>query len=109
MNRHLLRLIWNRKRHNLLLAIEIFFSFVVVLGITAAGVNLVVNWATPLGYRIDNVWRIEVTAPPEDATPASGQPTRTAVVAREIFATLRALPGIDAVAGLSISPYSSNN
>lgn len=109
MNRHLLRLIWNRKRHNLLLAVEIFFSFLVVLGITAAGVNLLVNWTRPLGYGIDNVWRIEVTAPADDDIPSGDQPTRTAVVAREIFATLQSLPGIDAMAGLSIAPYSSND
>jgi putative ABC transport system permease protein len=109
MNRHLLRLIWNRKRHNLLIALEIFFSFLVVLAISAAGVNLLVNWFKPLGYRIDRVWRIEMNAPEESEAPSGEAPSRTAIAAREIFATLRSMPGIEAVAGLSIAPYSSSD
>ena len=51
MTRHLLRLIWNRKRHNLLLSIEIFFSFVVLLAVTVLLINVAVNYGQPLGYR----------------------------------------------------------
>jgi len=34
--RHLLRLVWNRKRSNALLMLEIFFSFLVVFAVATA-------------------------------------------------------------------------
>ena len=33
MTRHLMRLIWNRKRQNFLLTLEIFFSFIALFGV----------------------------------------------------------------------------
>ncbi len=37
MIRHLLKLIWNRKRSNLLITVEILFSFLVVFAVVATG------------------------------------------------------------------------
>lgn len=111
MNRHLLRLIWNRKRHNLLLSVEIFFAFVVVLAVTAAGVNLAANWFQPLGYGIDAVWRITVSAPIERQRSLDTAAANSAVAetVRQIVATLRALPGIESVAGVGVAPYDSGD
>ena len=33
MTRHLIRLIWNRKRQNFLLTVEMFFSFLTLFGV----------------------------------------------------------------------------
>ena len=60
MTRHLISLIWNRKRHNILLAAEIFFSFLVVFGIVSVGVFYVDNYRRPLGYTWDDVWRVRI-------------------------------------------------
>ena len=50
MIRHLLRLVWNRKRQNLLVALEIFLSFGVLFAIAfTVGVNYY-NWRQPLGF-----------------------------------------------------------
>ena len=44
MIRHLVRLIWNRKRQNLLLSIEILCSFLVVFVVLLIGLNFAVNF-----------------------------------------------------------------
>ena len=60
MTRHLVRLIWNRKRQNLLLTIEIFCSFLVVFVVSTLGIYFWDNYRQPLGYKWQNVWRVSV-------------------------------------------------
>ena len=49
MTRHLLKLIWNRRRTNLLLMAEIFFSFLVLFAVVTLGLFYFDNWRRPLG------------------------------------------------------------
>ena len=49
MIRHLLRLVWNRKRANALLMLEIFFSFLVVFVVSTAVAFAVSSWAIAAG------------------------------------------------------------
>jgi putative ABC transport system permease protein len=60
MTRHLIRLIWNRKRQNVLLTIEILCSFLVLFGIVIFALHFAVNARQPLGFAIDRVWAIEM-------------------------------------------------
>ena len=62
MVRHLFRLIWNRKRSNVLLLSEIFFSFVVLFGVATLLFNFGRNYVQPFGFRHDNVWRLTIEA-----------------------------------------------
>ena len=50
MTRHLLRLIWNRKRQNFLLTVEIFFSFLALFGVVLCAVHYANNSRQPLGF-----------------------------------------------------------
>ena len=50
MIRHLLRIVWNRRRTNLLIAIEIFLSFLVLVTVLTLGLYLVDNYRQPLGF-----------------------------------------------------------
>ena len=52
MTRHLLRLIWNRKRQNFLLTVEIFFSFLTLFGVVLIGMQYANNARHPTGYQI---------------------------------------------------------
>ncbi len=49
MIRHLFKLIWNRKRTNVLIMTEIFVSFLVLFAVVALGVYTADNWRRPLG------------------------------------------------------------
>jgi putative ABC transport system permease protein len=107
MTRHLFRLIWNRKRHNFLLAVEIFFSFIVLFGVVLMSVTFANNWRQPLGFSIDRVWRIEVDRKEPDDDPAVKQRHRETY--RQVLAMLHDLPEVEIAAGANISPYSGSS
>ncbi len=70
MTRHLLRLIWNRKRQNFLLTVEIFFAFLTLFGVVLFAVHFANNTRQPLGYDIDRLWSITVDRKESDEDPA---------------------------------------
>ena len=83
MTRHLLRLIWNRKRQNLLLTIEIFFSFLVVFGVVLFAAALREQRARSRSATtsiacgaIDVVGRTRDRPGPEDAAAAKARAAR---------------------------------
>jgi putative ABC transport system permease protein len=64
---HLFKLIWNRKKQNALLIIEMFVSFLVMFGIFTMMVYSYRNYKKPMGFDYNNVWVINF-APPENLT-----------------------------------------
>ena len=60
MTRHILKLIWNRKRTNLLMMVEIFVSFLVLFAVVGLGVYTADNWRRPRGFSIENVWDVAI-------------------------------------------------
>jgi putative ABC transport system permease protein len=107
MTRHLVRLIWNRKRQNFLLTVEIFFSFLVLVGVMLMAVSFADNWRRPLGFSIDRVWRIGVDRKEHDQDPAVK--ARHREMFRMLLAELRALSPVEVAAAGYNSPYDSSN
>lgn len=60
MIRHILKVMWNRKRANFLLIVEIFFAFLVLFALFSIGYYNIRNYLRPLGFSYDHVWRMEV-------------------------------------------------
>ena len=58
MIRHLLKLVWNRKRTNGLLILEIFFSFLVVFVVLSIGITHWERYRRPLGFDYRDVWTV---------------------------------------------------
>jgi putative ABC transport system permease protein len=58
--RHLWKLVWNRKKHHLLIVFEIFISFLAVFSVVAMGGNYLHRYRTPLGFSYQNVWMVNV-------------------------------------------------
>lgn len=56
MIRHLFLMIWNQKRRNLGLMLEIFFSFMVLFAVLTFILYNYNNYRQPLGFDYDNVW-----------------------------------------------------
>lgn len=104
MIRHLLTLMWNRKRRNALLCIEILFSFAVVAVLAVFALNYVNNWRLGIGYRIDDVW--VVVMGPSGRTGIGQLPETSGQVVRDLMATARSVPAVQAVTALNITPYS---
>ncbi|HEV2853313.1 MAG TPA: FtsX-like permease family protein [Thermoanaerobaculia bacterium] len=104
MTRHLFKLVWNRKRTNALIILEIFFSFLVVCLVATMGVYFWDNYRRPLGFSYQDVWKIVVdtnAAEKESEAMAAGRLKTFARLLREV----QALEPVEAAAGSLISPY----
>jgi putative ABC transport system permease protein len=104
MTRHLFKLVWNRKRTNALIILEIFFSFLVVCLVATIGVYFWDNYRRPLGFSYQDVWKISVdtnAADEESEAVAAGRLKTFARLLREV----KALEPVEAAAGSLISPY----
>ena len=62
---HLFKMVWNRKRTNWLIVVEIFVSFIVLFTVTYASVWYFDNYRLPLGYSCQNVWVIRANPIPD--------------------------------------------
>lgn len=105
MTRHLLRLIWNRKRQNFLLTLEIFFSFLALFGVVLFALHFANNSRQPLGYDIDRVWSITVDRKENDEDPAVK--SRHRATFRQLLLALREMPQVEIAAASFTSPYAS--
>jgi putative ABC transport system permease protein len=105
MTRHLLRLIWNRKRQNFLLTLEIFFSFIALFGVVLFALQFANNSRQPLGYDIDRVWSITVDRKENDEDPAVK--SRHRVMYRQLLLALREMPQVEVAAASFTSPYAN--
>lgn len=61
MIKHLIKLIWNKKRSNFLLTTEIFASFIVLFGVMSLVLYNFNNYGQPQGYEYEDVWAITFT------------------------------------------------
>jgi putative ABC transport system permease protein len=100
--RHLLKLVWRRKRSTGLLMLEVAISFLVVFGVAAAALRLLYNWRRPLGFDWRDVWVVVVdTNSRGDDTWLAQQTVQMAQLEREAAR----LPRVVAAAGTLIVPY----
>jgi putative ABC transport system permease protein len=116
MIRHLFRIVWNRRRSNVLIAVEILLSFLVVATVVTLGVFLLDNYNYPLGFGYENVWSVRVSMHsadldvkptaqlPFEQTPA-GQRARIATLLR----LLRDMPEVDSASSALNAPYGSSS
>jgi putative ABC transport system permease protein len=58
MFKHLFKMIWNKKKQNSLLIVEILLSFLVIFAVFTFGLNSYKNYAMPMGFNYDHVWAI---------------------------------------------------
>lgn len=105
MFRHVLRLIWNRRRTNRLVIIEIAAAFVVTFVLTAIAVDLWANYRRPLGFEYEDIWAVGM----EDSTAAINFGFSPQVSYSDtldaVLPALRALPRTVAVESLMATPF----
>lgn len=65
MLKHLLTLIWNRKRRNILLLTELVISFFILFAVLSFVLFNMDKFKTPLGFDTENIWIANLSAPPE--------------------------------------------
>lgn len=106
MIRHLFKLLWNRKRANALILVEIFFSFLVVFAVSTLAVYLWSNARRPLGYSIDDVWSVTL-----DVGQASNDEhtERQVETFARVLAEAKRLDRVEAAAGALVVPYAEES
>ncbi|HVF91747.1 MAG TPA: ABC transporter permease [Blastocatellia bacterium] len=115
MIKHLFKIVWNRKRTNFLIIVEIFFSFLVLFSVTVFAVYYTDNYRQPLGFSYDNVWNISVErdrgrdrpqiSDTEEAK-APLAPEGPDPIISQLFSALRDINEIESTAGANTAPYS---
>lgn len=107
MIRHILRLVWNRKRTVSLVGLEIFICFLVLAGLGTGLVHYVGLWQRPLGYDWDNVWSVRIHGlgygDPEDVQKANR------ISAQALLRAAHAMPEVEAAAIATNQPYGTGS
>ena len=106
MIKHLCKLVWNRKRINFLVTLEIFFSFLVVFAVIVFAVYYTDNYRRPLGFDYRNVWYIGVERRAGSGDKDKPQQLETS---RRLLAALREFGEVESAAGVWGAPYSNGN
>jgi putative ABC transport system permease protein len=104
MIRHLLKLVWNRKRSNALMILETCVSFLVVFGVATLGLFFLANYRVPLGYDWKPVWNVGIGLGQGEASLPTATPEQQATFAR-LLQEVRALPPVEAVGGTWVIPF----
>jgi len=63
MVKHLFKLIWNKKKQNFLLILEMIISFMVMFAVFTLLVFCYYNYRQPMGFDYENVWTVSFTPP----------------------------------------------
>jgi putative ABC transport system permease protein len=114
--RHLLKLVWHRKRANALIMLEIFASFLIVFVVATAGISLWARWKAPLGYDWHDVWVLGVSSSinPGASSMHTGSVTpdrekthaqQSAEDVAKVMQELKGYPEIESVAADGMTPY----
>lgn len=102
MIKHLLRLVWNRKRFNFLITLEIFVSFLVLFTVMMFVVYYAYNYSQPLGFKYENVLNVQIDVKQQsDDYFTSEQHELT----RQLFLAVKDMPEVESVASALSVPY----
>jgi putative ABC transport system permease protein len=107
--RHLLKLVWRRKRANALLIVEIFFSFLVFFAVVTFGTSAIMRYSKPLGFDWKDVLVLRVAIPSERGlSPEERHGDNKADLASldRLMREIAAMPEVIAVGGSTTPPYS---
>jgi putative ABC transport system permease protein len=105
--RHLLKLVWARKRANALLIIEIFFSFVVVFAVVTMATSMIIRWNKPLGFEYHEVWAAHVSFPPGSTEGDEDEAPRRAALAA-MLQEVKSQPQVESAAVAGAPPYNNS-
>jgi len=102
MLKHLFKLVWNRKRINFLIILEIFFSFLVLFAVVTLGVFYADNYNHSLGFSYENVWNVEIDV--KQASDDYWTPEQAATT-QQLFLALQDFDEIEATAAALTPPF----
>ncbi len=98
---HILKMVWNRKRVNGLIIVEIFVSFLVLAVVLTATAYYIDNYRRTVGYTIDDVWKISVNT----RLPGKNFEKIRAGGLHQLEIAMKDMPEIESVGWMGASPY----
>lgn len=106
MIQHWFKIIWNRKKQNFLLILEILIAFLVIGVLFIQSTQLYRNYQQPLGFKYDKVWAISFSTKGE-----GGEWTKNNNEERfkKLLRSLESYDEVEAVAGLDLLPFTYDN
>ncbi|MFT6320433.1 MAG: putative ABC transport system permease protein [Granulosicoccus sp.] len=103
MIKHIFTLIWNKKKKNFLLFLEIFFSFMILFAVFAFIISNMRVYYSPLGFDTKNVWAANLRIP------SSSDSTEIAEMKTLLLQELNAMPEVESVSfSAGAYPFSGN-
>lgn len=102
MTRHLLRLVWNRRRAHVLVGLEILVSFLIVFVVAVLALKTLGNATEPIGFSPENVTVVEVGQKRDALEEAAGEDRERMKRALE---AVRRLDGVEVAAAAFLVPY----
>jgi len=107
--RHLLKLVWRRKRANALLIVEIFFSFLVFFAVVTFGTSAILRYNKPLNFNWHDVLVLNVAIPSNRDLPGEerhGDSATDLASMDRLMREIAGMPEVIAVGGSRTPPYS---
>lgn len=101
MTRHIFKIVWNRKRANSLVTLELFIAFLVLFGLAAAALYNVSHFRRPLGFEIEDVWAVTIATQNED----EGILEHSGETFRNLLTGVESFEEVESIAGLTWVPY----
>lgn len=109
MIRHSFKLIWNRRRANALILVELAVSFLVLCAVLTVACYFLDNWRRPLGFTYERVWQLSLEHESYFLQDDDGKAGIWETI-EELHAMLRSLPEIEAVSPLGTNvPFSRSS
>jgi putative ABC transport system permease protein len=106
MIKHLCKLVWNRRRINMLITLEIFISFLVVFAVIVMTVYYTNNYIQPLGFDYQNVWTVNIGVIERSGGDRMEERRQLLDVARRVLAAVHEFSEVESAAGAAYTPYS---
>ncbi|MDX2128338.1 MAG: FtsX-like permease family protein [Chloroherpetonaceae bacterium] len=105
MIKHLIKLVWNRKRENVLMSIELFFAFMVLAMIATQSYSLYERWKQPLGFSYENIWHLSINTNSNE-----NRWTEERIKGYEnLIRELKSIDGVESVTMSSMTPFHNMN
>jgi putative ABC transport system permease protein len=102
---HLLKMVWNRKRTNLIIVLEIFASFLLLFSVAAWGISLFSSYSMPRGFSCQNVWVISVNPNTYNYGVSTLPDTALQGKYKQLLLTIRSFEQVEAFAAAGCVPY----
>lgn len=103
---HLFKMVWNRKRANALVAIEIGIAFLVLFAVVSLTAWSAGNYRRPLGFTWQNILNVKINA--RSSSDDTWGPDLVETTRRLVQAA-REFPEVEGVAATLSPPYAFNN